>query len=175
VRLVNRVGVRVYLSVGPGGIVRPSFTIGALTPRRAANGDPFIVAEIRNTGPRTLELSGSLMLSAGPGGVRAGPFPVDVGTTLGPKESGLAIVRLGRELPVGPWRARLHLSNGSVERSAEATIRFPGPIAVAGPPVAGAGSTESTTLILGLGALLVGLAVATSVRLRIGRRRSLGR
>jgi hypothetical protein len=173
VRLVNRVGVRVYLSVGPGGIARPSFTIGALKARRAANGDPFVVAEIRNTGTRTLELSGSLMLSAGPGGVRAGPFLADVGTTLGPKDSGSVIVRLGKAFPVGPWHARLRLSSGSVERTAEATIRFPGRTAVVGTPAAGTGSKGPRTVILALGALLAGLAVATSVGLHISRRGSL--
>ena len=37
------------------------------------------IATIRNSGQRTLDISGTLTLSNGPGGLRAGPFPVKLG------------------------------------------------------------------------------------------------
>ncbi len=79
VTLVNRVGIRMYFSIGPGGAPPASFAIGALTAQRSATGEPLVVATIHNSGKRTLDIGGSLTLSAGPGGLRAGPFPVEAG------------------------------------------------------------------------------------------------
>jgi hypothetical protein len=38
----------------------------------------------RTTGGRALDISGTLTLTAGHGGLQAGPFPVTLGTTLAP-------------------------------------------------------------------------------------------
>ena len=73
---MNRVGIRMYVSVGPGGAQASNFTIGTLTAERSASGDPLIVAKVYNGGRRTLSIRGDLTLSMGPGGLRAGPFPV---------------------------------------------------------------------------------------------------
>jgi len=125
VTLVNRVGVRMYVSVGPGGAPPSSFAIGVLTAERSATGEPLVVANVRNSGRQTLDIGGTLTLSAGPGGLRAGPFPVTLRAALVPGASEQASVRLDRRLPRGPWRAELRLTSGAIERNAVATISFP--------------------------------------------------
>jgi hypothetical protein len=125
VTLVNRVGVRTYLSIGPGGAPSSDFGIGELVAKRSATGQPLVVAEIHNTGGSTVGLSGDLTLSNGPGGLRAGPFPVEPRPGLAPGDSELLIVRLDRRVPRGPWRAHLRLRSGTVRRVVDATLTFP--------------------------------------------------
>jgi hypothetical protein len=125
VTLVNRVGIRMYLSIGPGGAPPSNFVIGALTAKRSASGEPLVVARIHNRGKRTLDISGSLTLSAGPGGVRAGPFSVKLGAPLSPGDSKPVTVRLDKRLPRGPWRAQIRLRSRLIQRVAVATITFP--------------------------------------------------
>lgn len=132
---VNRVGIRIYLSVGPGGAPGAAFTVTALTAERTPQGMPRVLATVHNTGGRALDLNGTLRLLAGPGGLRAGPFPVDLGTTLAIGESGQAAINLDGRLPDGPWDARLTMRSGLLEREARATITF---------PAAGAAASVST-------------------------------
>jgi hypothetical protein len=121
----------VYLSIGLGGAPPASFTIGAIGAKRSANGRPLVVANIYNHGKRTLEISGSLTFSRGPAGLSAGPFPVTLGPALAPRASRAMTVRLDKRLPRGPWRVRLRLTSGLIQKSAVATIEFP---AVPAPP-----------------------------------------
>ena len=86
---------------------------------------PLVVAIVRNTSTRTLDIGGTLVLSDGPGGLRAGPFPVALGTGLGAGQSGTATVRLDEGLPSGPWQASLHLRSGFTDREAVARLTFP--------------------------------------------------
>jgi hypothetical protein len=165
VRLVNRVGVRMYVSVGPGGAPPAKFAIGRLIAKRSATGRPLVVANIRNSGGRTLDITGTLTLSKGPGGLRAGPFPVKLGMNLAPGRSEQATTRLDKRLPRGPWRAQLRLGSGLVHRVAVTTITFPRQAGVAAPSAAKAtssGSRGSILLVAGvLGILLsAGAAVA---------------
>ena len=60
VTLVNRVGVRMYVSVGPGGAPPSSFAIGVLTALRSATGEPLVAATVRNSGRQTLDIGGTL-------------------------------------------------------------------------------------------------------------------
>jgi hypothetical protein len=137
VRLVNRVGVRMYVSVGPGGALRSDFAIGRLSASRSAAGDPVVVADIRNTGQRALNISGSLALSNGPDGVRTGLLPVTLAAPLAPGVSERVTVRLDKRLPAGPWRAQMRLRSGLTRRAAAATITFPSATTAAtGPPMA---------------------------------------
>jgi hypothetical protein len=162
VTLVNRVGLRMYLSVGSGGAPTSNFVIGPLTADRSAVGMPLVVATIRNTGKRTLAISGSLTLAKGPGGLRAGPFPAKLKGALAPDDSDTVIVRLDNRLPRGPWRAHMRLRNGSTQRTAAATITFP-PRADAGKPGrARVVSTGSRHLVL-VAISLILLAVTASV------------
>jgi hypothetical protein len=125
VKLANRVGIRMYLSVGPGGPPPSNFVIGSLTARRAASGQPLVVARIHNSGQRTIAISGNLTLSNGPGGVRGGPFPVKLVVPLTPGASRSVTVRLDKRLPRGPWRAEMRLRGRLLQRVAVATITFP--------------------------------------------------
>ncbi len=122
---VNRVGIRLYVSVGPGGSPAADFTIDAVTAGRSSDGRPSVVAAVHNTGGRALDLNGSLQLLSGPGGLRAGPFPATLGTTLAIGDTKPVTIALDDRLPAGPWDARVVLRSGQVERSARATITFP--------------------------------------------------
>ncbi|GAA5196377.1 hypothetical protein GCM10023322_65140 [Rugosimonospora acidiphila] len=124
---INRVGVRVYLDVGPGGEPRSDFSIGKITPARGPQGQPSLFVNVANTGGRALDMSGSVTLSDGPAGVRAGPFEVVKGTTLAPKQSGNVTVRFPTDLPDGPWKAVISLESGLVKHSATERITFPSP------------------------------------------------
>ncbi len=169
---VSRVGVRLYLSIGPGGIPASDFKIDALTAARDDNDVPLVQATIRNTGGRALDLTGSLRLSDGPGGLSAGPFPITLGTTLGIGQSEPVSVTLDKRLPDGPWLATLRVQSGLVERTAEATLTFPsGPgvgDTVAIDPAAG---IPWWTIAAGLatGCLLLALALAVRRRGRANR------
>jgi hypothetical protein len=124
---VNRVGVRIYLSVGTGGEPPSAFTINALTAVRTKQGRPSVVAGVRNTGGRAVDLTGTLYLTDGPGGAMAGPFRANPGTTLPPGRTGTVVVELDPRLPDGPWKARLKLESGKVNREVTARLTFPAP------------------------------------------------
>jgi len=122
---VSRVGIRLYVSVGPGGAPAPNFSIDSLTAERSASGEPTVVASVHNTGGRALDMNGSLELEGGPGGLSAGPFPASLGTTLAIGSTEPVTIVLDKALPAGPWDARITLKSGLVEQSAGATITFP--------------------------------------------------
>ena len=170
VTLINRVGIRMYLSIGPGGAPPSNFAIGPLRAERSAHGAPMIVATIRNSGQRTLDISGTLTLSHGPGGLRAGPFPVTLAATLGPNASEPATVHLGAHLPRGPWRARLHLRSSLLQRTATATITFPRRAAAASPPQSAKSDwrrpVAEILLILLIGLIALGLWYTRSANRR---------
>ena len=147
---VSRVGIRVYLSVGPGGEPASSFEIESFTAERDAAGTPVVAATIHNTGGRALDLRGRLTLSDGPGGLSAGPFPVTLGTTLGLRQTEPVTVRLDPRLPSGPWKAHLEVTSGLLTETAQATLTFrrqerarpwPSPTA----PAHGGGSAEGSS------------------------------
>lgn len=122
---VSRVGIRLYVSVGPGGLPAPDFAIDSLTAERSADGRPTVVATVRNTGRRALDMAGTLRLSAGPGGLGAGPFPANLGTTLAIGGTEPVTIGLDPRLPAGPWHAEITLRSGLVEHVARATVTFP--------------------------------------------------
>ena len=168
VTLVNRVGVRMYVSVGPGGAPPSNFVIGSLTAARSTTGAPLVVTRIRNSGRRPIDISGDLTLSEGPGGLRAGPFTVEVGAALAPGESEPATVQLDTRLPRGPWHARITLRSGLLERTAVATITFP--------PNAGAAKPAgSRALILHIIEILLVLLVLAALAFLLIRRRPASR
>ncbi|WP_370153765.1 peptidase [Streptacidiphilus sp. EB129] len=125
VTLVNRVGVRMYIDVGPGGEPPSDFRIDKVTPARTRDGRPELWAQVRNTGGRAVDLSGTLSLSGGPGGLRAGPFTAETGTTLLPGGHAPVTVLLDKQLPDGPWAVDLTLKSGLVVREVNAVVTFP--------------------------------------------------
>lgn len=131
-----RVGIRMYLSVGEGEEPTSDFTITTLQAGRLESGQPVVTAEVDNTGGRALDLGGSLALTEGPGGLSAGPFPAELGTTLAPGDSSPVTVLLDKAIQGGPWLATLKLRSGQLEKAAEATITFPDEAGAAADPVA---------------------------------------
>ncbi|TDT94091.1 hypothetical protein EDD99_7999 [Streptomyces sp. 846.5] len=148
VRLVNRVGVRIYLDVGPGGEPPSDFRIEELTPARAPDGTPNVVAKVHNTGRRALDLTGSMSLTDGPGSLSAGPFTADLGTTLGIGDTEPVTVPLDRRLPNGPWKVSLTLASGLIHHSVTATITFPSGSRIGAPVTPNA--PDSVSLVTGL-------------------------
>ena len=165
VRLVNRVGVRMYVSVGKGGMPTADFTVGSLAASRAASGAPIVAAHVHNLGKAALDVTGELSLSHGPGGLSAGPFPVILGALLAPSHSAIARVELDSQVPRGPWRANLTLSSGGTQRSSIAIIIFPSETASNGDR-----ALSIPLTLAGLILLVVLLAAASSVFLARRRR-----
>ena len=166
---VNRVGIRIYLSVGPGGSPAADFTVDSLTAARSADGAPMILASVHNTGGRALDMHGSLLLEDGPGGLNAGPFAAELGTTLGVGESESVTILLDRKVPAGPWDARIELKSGLLERSAHAVVTFP-KTGSAAPSGTAPDQSRGLYLLIPGGALVLGLFLWLSRERRRARR-----
>lgn len=147
---INRVGMRIYLSVGPGGPPAGGFRIQSLVAARASDGRPLVRAQVHNTGGRALDMSGTLRLLHGPGGLTAGPFPARTGTTLGVGETAPVTVALDDRIPAGPWDARITLRSGLLQRSARASLTFPAPTRPSSSPVPGILIAAAALLLVGL-------------------------
>jgi hypothetical protein len=160
VSVALRAAVRVYLSVGPGGEPASDFTVDSLTAARDEDGRPLVLAQVHNTGGRALDLSGTLRLSKGPGGLSAGPFSATLGTTLGIGQTGRVSVPLDKALPAGPWLAALELRSGTLARKVEGTITFPTGVSATSPPVVPREVPlyEKRTVVVPVAAGLIGLA-----------------
>jgi hypothetical protein len=175
---VSRVGIRLYVSVGPGGPPAADFTIDSLTAARAPDGRPTVQARVHNTGGRALDMSGTLRLLSGPGGLSAGPFPANLGTTLAIGDKQPVTIVLDKQLPAGPWDAQITLRSGLLERSTRATITFPDvgapPLVAAAAPLVAASSTRPGWLYPAIGGgvvLLLLLLVGSSLLVVLRRRR----
>ncbi|WFR72844.1 hypothetical protein P9209_02770 [Prescottella defluvii] len=167
----SRVGVRVYLSVGPGNGPPADFTISSLTPRRGPDGTASVVASVTNTGGRAVDLAGTLNLSGGPGGLSAGPIDGQV-ATIAPGENGEVAIAVpdSAALPAGPWKADVKLESGIVKHDMSATVTFPDK--GDGESV---GASDSTSWPLILGIVVAVLVVAgLGAYLVIRRRRPSG-
>jgi len=132
VSVASRVGVRVYLDVGPGGAPVSDFAVDSLQAGRRADGSALVTAQVRNTGARALDMRGSLRLTEGPGGLSAGPFPAVLGTTLAPGDSSPVAVVLSKVIEGGPWLATLSLQSGLLERRVSGRLTFPDDAGVQG-------------------------------------------
>jgi hypothetical protein len=171
IKVVNRVGVRMYVDVGGANPAPTSFTLDTLTALRGEDGRPGVSVQIHNDGGRALDLTGEMRLSDGPGSLAAGPFPGQLGkSTLAPGQSLSMIIPLDPKLPNGPWKASVSVKSGTVERHAEGTIEFP----------SGPGSSEPVSLNgdltawlpLGIGLLVLLVVLAIGAGVLIGRRRA---
>jgi hypothetical protein len=172
VLMVTRVGVRIYLDIGPGGEPPASFDISSLTPSRDGGGRPEVLATVHNTGGRALDMTGELSLSDGPGGVTAGPFPVSTAVTLLPGHTAGVRTALDEHLPDGPWKARLTLRSGFIERVVTATITFPAAANTVGGPVTPENWFEAHPLLAGGLAALVAAVLLTAFFVARRRRAS---
>lgn len=174
VTLVNRVGVRVYLFVGPGGAPPSDFSVNGVVAARNRDGRPVVDAMVENTGRRALDLGGELRLDDGPGGLSAGPFRAETVTTLEVGGTGAVQVELDARIPLGPWEATMTLRSGNLERQTRARITFPEANESSSPPVR-AQLVENEEddppagVILG-GAVLLGTVIGLLVARRRRRR-----
>jgi hypothetical protein len=167
VRLVTRVGVRLYVTVGPGGTAPADFAIGRLSAARSAAGAPLVLATVRNGGPRTLLIDGNLTLADGPGRISAGPFPTALAVALSPGGSAQLRVQLDRRLPRGPWSVRLRLHTGRLVRVAVARLTFPPSRPVDATPVSPTGGWRRPLFIA---LALIGFLVAGRSALELVKR-----
>jgi hypothetical protein len=119
----NRVGIRIYLSVGPGGPPPVNFDITSIRGTRSALGQFMVLAQVHNTGGQAIDAAGTLKLTDGPGGLSAGPYD-ETGVTLAPGQAEPIKVVLGKQMPNGSWRAQIDMTSGITHRSAVATIDF---------------------------------------------------
>jgi len=125
---------------------------------------------VHNTGGRALDMNGTLKLSAGPGGLSAGPFNATLGTTLAIRDTEPVTITLDKQLPAGPWKANITLHSGLLDRTATATITFPAKGAAAPVQAKSSHSVLLYAVIAGLGALLLIGIVVLIVMLRRRRR-----
>jgi hypothetical protein len=163
ITLVSRVGVRMYVAVGPGGGKPSNFVLGNLSAIRGASGRSLVHATIRNSGANTLDLNGFLTLTDGPGGLHAGPFTAKLGVVLAPGASELATVALAPNFPRGPWKAELNIRSGELARSTTRTITFPARFA--------AGKSSGKTFPIQLSTILFALLASALLFLLVRRRR----
>jgi hypothetical protein len=126
IREIARVGIRIYLAIGPGGVLPTDFAITTPSTQLGKDGRPVVLARVRNTGGRAVDLGGSLYLSGGPGGTNAGPFQPSQVVSLAPRQTGTVTFVVPADLPAGPWQAKATLVSGRDSRSATAVIELPG-------------------------------------------------
>ena len=160
----SRAGIRIYLSVGPGNEAPADFSITSLTAARDVHGSPTVTTLVTNTGGRALDITGELTLAEGPAGLSAGPFPLQLSTTIPPGDHQNVVFTLDAELPNGPWDAQLKLKSGLVEREAVATITFPD--AGQGEAVTPRAQAPLLWIVLGAGVLPIAVAMQWWVRRR---------
>lgn len=169
---VNRVGIRIYLSVGPGNGKPADFSIASLTAVRDSEGKPQLSATVTNTGGRALDILGDLTLNGGPGGLSAGPFSVQKASTIAPGKAQNVVFSLPVEIPNGPWNAKVQLRSGLLEHEATAPVTFPDNGSMT-PPAAVQEQDTALPFIMGV-ALAATLALAiAAVLIRRHRRRRL--
>jgi hypothetical protein len=122
---ITRIGIRIYLSVGPGPEPASSFVVNSLTPRRDKSGSVTVTALSRNTGGRAVDLSGDLRLDHGPNGSVTRHFQVRQAITLRPGEPGSLSFALGKQVAAGRWNATVELHSGRLTRRATGRIDIP--------------------------------------------------
>jgi len=161
VREVARVGIRVYLGVGRGGLPPTQFDIMSITGQRRTPSQPLLIAHVNNVGGRAVDLDGKVRLTNGPGRSTTGPFVPQQIETLAPGQSGNVVFALPATLPAGPWIATVTLQSGLYVATAQATVVFSSP----------ARSGISMAALAGAAALLAVIAIAAWMVIRARRAR----
>ena len=173
VAIGGRVGIRVYLDVSSGGAPKSDFSVDSLQAVRKADGTPAVLAMIHNTGARALDMRGTLVLSNGPGGLSAGPFAAQLGTTLAPGDSAPVAVPLDKAIRGGPWHAVIDMKSGLLERKASGDITFPDQPATQSPVVKAKALAlyKDRGVLVPVAITLVGLGILLLLVLLLLRRR----
>lgn len=124
VDVVNRVGIRMYLSVGDGTEPVSDFVIRAVHATTQPDGTRSLDVDVDNVGGRAVDVSGEVTLTDGPGGSTAGPFRSPTGPAIAPGGSGVVSLGVPADLPEGTWTADLTLRSGVLERRASVPISW---------------------------------------------------
>jgi hypothetical protein len=148
VGLASRVGIRIYLSVGPGNEPSTDFDLKTFEPI-TDGGKPGVSIHSCNTGGRAIDLGGSVKLDDGPGGISAGPFNSTQPSTVAPGDCEDLKILLDPKLPRGPWNATAKLRSGTREKQASAKITFPEPGQKAAPVKAHGKKTSDAPMVAG--------------------------
>ncbi|MFJ7496018.1 hypothetical protein ACIQZB_33550 [Streptomyces sp. NPDC097727] len=168
IAMVSRTGIRVYLSVGGHNPPAPNFTARTMTAERGSDGRAIVRAQVFNTGGRALDLSGTLKLSSVSGSLSAGPYQVQLGTSLAPRQSEPVRIPVTDQVADGPWKATLELKSGLLVKKFHAKIKFPhtqGISPAAAMDAEASGGVALKTLVPGI--LLLGTALLIAgVRIR---------
>lgn len=166
---INRVGIRMYVDIAPGGDPPSDFTLDPPSVLRGDDGRPVVTVLVTNTGRRALDVSGTVGLSHGPGGLSAAPVRVQQTLTLAPGARGPVSAVLDASLPGGDWTADVALASGAVERAGSFEINVPASL-LASDNAAGA-STATVWWLGGLGlAIAIGLYFVMRGRASVRRR-----
>ena len=173
VQIVNRVGVRMYVSVGGDNAPGSSFDIESMTASRNDDGKAVVTAQLHNTGGRALDIAADLTLAAASGSLSAGPYPSTRGTTIAPGDTQEVVVTVPDDIDAEPWNASITVTSGVLSETFEAELTF---------PKAGKGDAVEAsnaggfplwlTILLAIVVLLV-VAAAALAALTIRKRRAL--
>ncbi|MFE3492832.1 hypothetical protein ACFXOM_21170 [Streptomyces sp. NPDC059169] len=160
ISLVNRTGIRIYLSVGGNNPPQPKFTVDSMTAARDDRGRAVIRAKVHNTGGRALDFSGSMTMKRVSGSLSAGPYPVQLGTSLAPGQSESVRVIVTDQVEDGPWDVSLRLKSGLLEDGYSARVTFPhGPGAARAVPSRHEGTSTLNPTVITVSIVVVLLAV----------------
>ncbi|MBF4615950.1 hypothetical protein [Curtobacterium sp. VKM Ac-1376] len=121
VTTVNRVGIRMYVSVDQGAM-QPDFAIRNLDTSHH-NGRTRITATVENTGDLAIDLTGELRFKRS--GLTAGPYAGTSVTTIAPGSTDTVRITAGAALPAGRWHTTATITNGSVTKTATAMVTVP--------------------------------------------------
>lgn len=125
VEIVNRVGIRMYVSIGGANPPASDFAIESMTASRDSVGAPSVTASIRNTGGRALDTSAALTLTKVGGTLSAGPYTSASGGTIAPGETTDLVIAVTDDVDAGPWTASIAVTSGLLEVRSEAEVTFP--------------------------------------------------
>ena len=166
---INRVGIRMYLNVGGDNPPASALTVNSLTALRDAHGRPILRALVHNTGGRALDLSGTVKLAAVSGPIAAGPYPIELGTTLAPGQTEPVEAVITGQPADGPWNATVELRSGLLDETFTGRITFPADPGSSAPVAAHLLGSGRTTTMITAGAL--GLAALGGAAVPLVRRR----
>lgn len=166
----TRLGLRMYVHVGPGDAPRTDIALDRVRPHRSVDGTARLDVTLRNAGSRAAELAGTVTAGRGEG------EPADVvgrfASALAPGASTTVPVALDDSVRSGSRRVEIEIAANGVRRRAHATVSFPADAGRAGRPVSldhagdGAGRSVPAAIAVALVALLLAAAGAASRRRR---------
>jgi hypothetical protein len=162
IRVVARVGIRVYLAVGRGGLPPAKFAIMSITAQRPTPDRPMLIVHVNNIGGQARRPVEQVAADRRSRRGTAGPFSGQRVLTLAPGQSGNVIFTLPARLPAGPWLATVTLQSGLDVATARATVLFAGPRTT---------SWINAATLAGGAALLALIGIATIMGVRARRAR----